>query len=480
MTKFSDLGLNPLLMKAIAEEGYETPTPIQAQAIPLLLEDKDLLGIAQTGTGKTAAFALPTLDFMLEFPQKRRARSARVLVLAPTRELAGQIADSFRTYSRHMDCNVQTVFGGVNINAQRRALQGGADVLVATPGRLLDLVGQKAVSLQEVEVLILDEADQMLDMGFIPAIRQIMAKVNTERQTMLFSATMPKEIRRLADDFMNDPLEVSVSPVSKPIDTIDQRVMHLDGGAKRGVLVSLLREDDVGRAIVFTRTKRGADRVAQTVASAGFTADALHGNKSQGQRQRTLDAFRSGRLQVLIATDIAARGIDVDDISHVVNFDLPMVPEAYVHRIGRTARAGKSGQAISLCAHDERRLLRDIEKVTGKTLRVVQAPEAAEVIEQRPMRAAAPVARMPPARAPESDDAPRRPRRKPAGNGKPFGKPGGKFAGGKPKPRSADGTEQPRRQRSGGKPGGQKPQGGPRKNQDRDGLSRMLGGSNAA
>ena len=480
MTTFDELGLAEPILRAVTAEGYTQPTPIQAKGIPAVLTGRDLLGIAQTGTGKTAAFVLPILHRLAEEGKRPAEKTAHALIVVPTRELAEQIGDSIRSYSRHMRVTHAVVIGGANPRTQAAKLARGVDIIVATPGRLLDHMKARVVSLSQIRQVVMDEADQMLDMGFIPAIRQIMAKVNTERQTMLFSATMPKEIRRLADDFMNDPLEVSVSPVSKPIDTIDQRVMHLDGGAKRGVLVSLLREDDVGRAIVFTRTKRGADRVAQTVASAGFTADALHGNKSQGQRQRTLDAFRSGRLQVLIATDIAARGIDVDDISHVVNFDLPMVPEAYVHRIGRTARAGKSGQAISLCAHDERRLLRDIEKVTGKTLRVVQAPEAAEVIEQRPMRAAAPVARMPPARAPESDDAPRRPRRKPAGNGKPFGKPGGKFAGGKPKPRSADGTEQPRRQRSGGKPGGQKPQGGPRKNQDRDGLSRMLGGSNAA
>ena len=379
MTKFSDLGLNPLLMKAISEEGYETPTPIQAQAIPLLLEDKDLLGIAQTGTGKTAAFALPTLDFMLEFPQKRRARSARVLVLAPTRELAGQIADSFRTYSRHMDCNVQTVFGGVNINAQRRALQGGADVLVATPGRLLDLVGQKAVTLQDIEVLILDEADQMLDMGFIHDLKKIVAQVPKDRQTLLFSATMPKLISDLAQQFLDKPERVSVTPPSTTAERVDQGVYHVSNNDKLELLFDVLNNPEIDRALVFTRTKHGADKVVRKLLAKGLEAKAIHGNKSQPQRLKALDAFKNGTCKVLVATDIAARGIDIDGISHVVNFEVPNVPEQYVHRIGRTARAGRTGLAVSFVAEDERYYLRDIEKTIDMQVDVMKAPEGSKV-----------------------------------------------------------------------------------------------------
>ena len=379
MTKFSDLSLNPLLMKAISEEGYETPTPIQAQAIPLLLEDKDLLGIAQTGTGKTAAFALPTLDFLLEFPQKRRARSTRVLVLAPTRELAGQIADSFRTYSRHMDCNVQTVFGGVNINAQRRALQGGTDILVATPGRLLDLVGQKAVTLQDVEVLILDEADQMLDMGFIHDLKKIVAQVPKDRQTLLFSATMPKLISDLAQQFLDKPVRVSVTPPSTTAERVDQGVYHVSNNDKLELLFDVLNNPEIDRALVFTRTKHGADKVVRKMLAKGLEAKAIHGNKSQPQRLKALDAFKNGTCKILVATDIAARGIDIDGISHVVNFEVPNVPEQYVHRIGRTARAGRTGLAVSFVAEDERYFLRDIEKTIDMQVDVLKAPEGSKV-----------------------------------------------------------------------------------------------------
>jgi ATP-dependent RNA helicase RhlE len=374
MTKFSDLNLNPLLMRAIAEEGYDTPTPIQAQAIPLLMEDKDLLGIAQTGTGKTAAFALPTLDFLLEFPQKRRARSARVLVLAPTRELAGQIADSFRTYSRYMDCNVQTVFGGVNINAQRRSLQGGTDILVATPGRLLDLVGQKAVTLGDVEVLILDEADQMLDMGFIHDLKKIVVQVPKDRQTLLFSATMPKLISDLAQQFLDKPVRVSVTPPSTTAERVDQGLYHVSNNDKLELLFDVLNNPEIDRALVFTRTKHGADKVVRKLLAKGLSAGAIHGNKSQPQRQKALDAFKNGNCKVLVATDIAARGIDIDGISHVVNFEVPNVPEQYVHRIGRTARAGRTGLAVSFVAEDERYYLRDIEKTIGMEIDVLPKP----------------------------------------------------------------------------------------------------------
>ena len=379
MTKFSDLGLNPLLMKAITEAGYETPTPIQAQAIPLLLEDKDLLGIAQTGTGKTAAFALPTLDFLLEFPEKRRARSTRVLVLAPTRELAGQIAESFGTYSRHMDCKVQTVFGGVNINAQRRALQHGTDVLVATPGRLLDLVSQKALTLQDVDVLILDEADQMLDMGFIHDLKKIVAQVPKDRQTLLFSATMPKLISDLAQQFLDNPVRVSVTPPSTTAERVDQGLYHVSNNDKLELLFDVLNNPEIDRALVFTRTKHGADKVVRKLLAKGLDAKAIHGNKSQPQRLKALEAFRNGTCKVLVATDIAARGIDIDGISHVVNFEVPNVPEQYVHRIGRTARAGRTGLAVSFVAEDERYYLRDIEKTIGMEIDVLKAPEGSKV-----------------------------------------------------------------------------------------------------
>lgn len=476
MTTFNDLGLAEPILRAVSAEGYTSPTPIQAQGIPAVLSGRDLVGIAQTGTGKTAAFVLPLLHRLAAENRRPAEKTAHALILAPTRELAEQIGESIRSYSRHMHVTHAVVIGGANPRTQAAKLSRGVDIIVATPGRLLDHMQARVVSLSQVRQVVLDEADQMLDMGFIPAIRKIMAKVNPERQTLLFSATMPKEIRRLADDFMGEPLEVSVAPASKPIETIDQTVMHLDGGAKRGVLVSLLQQGDMDRTIVFTRTKRGADRVARTVAGAGIKADALHGNKSQNQRQRTLDAFRKGKLQVLIATDIAARGIDIDDISHVVNFDLPMVPEAYVHRIGRTARAGRSGQAISLCAHDERKLLRQIEKLTGKGLRAVDPPPPADVPEG-PVRghfAEAPVANGR-GDADEAARKPRRPRRKPAGAGKPFGKPSATADGARPrraKPEGGNGAAKPRA----GKPKSQ----GSRSPQNRDGLTRMLGGSKAA
>jgi len=379
MTKFSDLGLNPLLLKAIAETGYETPTPIQAQAIPLLLQDKDLLGIAQTGTGKTAAFALPTLDFLLEYPEKPRGRSARVLVLGPTRELVRQIAESFETYARHTGCTVQSVFGGVNINAQKRALHPGAHILVATPGRLLDLVNQKAVTLKDVEVLILDEADQMLDMGFIHDLKKIVAQVPKERQTLLFSATMPKSIADLAQQFLDKPVRVSVTPPATTAERVEQGVYHVSNGDKLDLLFDVLNAPDMDRTLVFTRTKHGADKVVRKLLAKGMDARAIHGNKSQPQRLKALEAFRTGACPVLVATDVAARGIDIDGISHVVNFEIPNVPEQYVHRIGRTARAGRTGTAVSFVAEDERYFLRDIEKTTGIEIEVLARPEGSKV-----------------------------------------------------------------------------------------------------
>ncbi len=368
MTKFTDLGLNEILLRALTQEGYETPTSIQAQAIPYLMQGRDLLGIAQTGTGKTAAFALPILERLLADRRKPAPFTARALILAPTRELAAQIADSFRAYGNLFRPSVGVIVGGVSHRPQIDMLARGLDILVATPGRLLDHIGSGRVKLATTEVLVLDEADHMLDLGFIVPIRQIVAKLPKARQTLLFSATMPKEISGLAQDMLKDPAQVSVTPVASTAERVDQHVFLIDSGAKRDFLVELMRGEKVERAIVFTRTKRGADRVAQHLESAGVGADAIHGNKSQSQRIRALDGFRRGRTRVLVATDIAARGIDVDGVSHVVNFELPEVPEAYVHRIGRTARAGASGCAISLCDNGERALLRDIEKLTRQSI----------------------------------------------------------------------------------------------------------------
>ncbi len=482
LTSFDQLGLAEPLLRAVTAEGYTQPTPIQIKGIPAVLTGSDLVGIAQTGTGKTAAFVLPMLHRLAEMEGRPAPKTCRALILAPTRELAVQIADNIRSYSRYMRCTHAVVIGGANPRPQALKLSGGVDIVIATPGRLLDHMSTGIIRLGETTQVVLDEADQMLDMGFIPAIRKIMAKVAKERQTMLFSATMPPAIRALANDFMTAPVEVSVSPTARPIESIAQQVMHMDGGAKRGVLVALVQRPEVDRAIVFTRTKRGADKVAQVLAGAGISVDALHGNKSQGQRQRTLDNFRRGRLTVLVATDIAARGIDVDDISHVINFELPHVPEAYVHRIGRTARAGKSGAAIALCAHDERRLLRDIERLTGKPLTVVDAPEGVHIATPVPLTtdsADRPAhSRRPAPSATDADGVskPKRSRRKPAGAK--FGP--NKFGDDKPKRSNDEGGDRPRRSRGGkGKPGAPKRDRGDGSS-DRQGLTRMLGGSKAA
>ena len=378
MTTFSDLGLHKLVLKAVSAEGYETPTPIQLQSIPELLKQRDLLGIAQTGTGKTAAFALPTLHHLRLLDKKRQPKTPYVLVLAPTRELAGQIAESFQTYSKYMDCVTQTVFGGVKINRQIRALEKGCHVLVATPGRLLDLMGQGAVHLRNLDVLILDEADQMLDMGFIHDLRKIMAQVPDERQTLLFSATMPKLIEDMAGQYLRDPVRVSVAPESTTAERVTQGVIHVSNTHKLALLGKLLDQPDVDRALVFTRTKHGADKVVRKLIAKNYPALAIHGNKSQSQRLKALDAFKSGSCRILIATDIAARGIDIDGISHVINFEMPNVPEQYVHRIGRTARAGKDGISISLVAEDELYYLREVEKITRVEVEVLPAPDGFE------------------------------------------------------------------------------------------------------
>jgi ATP-dependent RNA helicase RhlE len=364
LTKFTDLGLAEPLLKALAAEGYETPTPIQAQAIPYILQGRDLLGAAQTGTGKTAAFSLPMLHRLLGKPRQMPVRAVRALILSPTRELAAQIEASVRTYARFTSVKSTVVFGGVPVGKQIRALGEKIDILVATPGRLLDLVDQRAVSLREIEFLVLDEADQMLDLGFIHALRRIATLIPKERHTLLFSATMPKPIRDIASAYLTDPVEVAVAPVATTAEKIEQRVIFTEVHEKPALLARTLNVPELERAIVFTRTKHGADKVVRQLDQAGIGAAAIHGNKSQSQRERALGAFRDGSLRILVATDIAARGIDVDGISHVVNFDLPNVPETYVHRIGRTARAGATGIAIAFCTPEERGDLAAIEKLT--------------------------------------------------------------------------------------------------------------------
>jgi ATP-dependent RNA helicase RhlE len=375
LTKFSDFGLAEPIQKALAAEGYEAPTPIQAQAIPHLLAGRDLCGIAQTGTGKTAAFALPSLHNLAARGGATPRQGCRMLVLSPTRELASQIAESFRAYGRFMRMSVATVFGGVPINRQIRQLERGVDVLVATPGRLLDLVDQRALKLADVEIFVLDEADQMLDLGFIHSLKRIVPLLPRRRQSLFFSATMPKTIAELADRFLTDPVKVAVAPVATTAERVEQRVTFINQMEKQALLTLSLRDPSFERTLVFTRTKHGADRVVRHLVGAGIAADAIHGNKSQPQRERALAAFRAGKSRVLVATDIAARGIDVDGVTHVVNFELPNVPEQYVHRIGRTARAGAAGLAISFCADDERPYLRDIEKLTRQKVEVTPLPD---------------------------------------------------------------------------------------------------------
>ena len=364
LTSFQDFGLAEPIARALAEENYVTPTPIQAQTIPIALTGRDVVGIAQTGTGKTASFALPILHRLLENRVKPQPKTCRVLVLSPTRELSGQLLDSFNAYGRHLRLSSTLAIGGVPMGRQVRALMQGVDVLVATPGRLLDLVQSNGLKLSNVEFLVLDEADRMLDMGFINDIRKIVAKLPIKRQTLFFSATMPKDIAELADAMLRDPARVAVTPVSSTAERINQRIVQVDFSAKPAFLTKLLKDEPVNRALVFTRTKHGADKVVKSLEKAGIPASAIHGNKSQNHRERTLAQFRSGEIRTLVATDIAARGIDVDGISHVINFDLPNVPETYVHRIGRTARAGADGTAISLVAGgEELSYLRDIERL---------------------------------------------------------------------------------------------------------------------
>lgn len=378
---FESLGLNGPILNTLAQEGYEQPTPIQAQAIPQILTGRDVVGIAQTGTGKTAAFTLPLLQRLMANKIPTKANSVRVLVLSPTRELASQIEKAVRTYGAKLPLKSATVMGGVSMRPQRQKLAQGVDILVATPGRLLDLIDQKALDLKRVETLVLDEADQMLDIGFLPAIRKVIAMVPKERQMLLFSATMPKEIRQLTKQHLKDPAEISVTPVSTTAERIDQSVMHVQQPSKMFVTSKLLKDRLGEQTIVFTRTKRGADKVAKRLISDGIDAAAIHGNKSQNQREKALAAFRKGTLPVLIATDIAARGIDVPGVNLVINFDLPEVAEVYVHRIGRTARAGASGHAIALCSPEERKLLRAVEKLIRRDIPMISAPEGVAAVD---------------------------------------------------------------------------------------------------
>ena len=405
MNQFSDLGLAGGLLAALRTEGYARPTPIQAKAIPSILAGRDLLGVAQTGTGKTAAFALPILHRLARERRRAGGRACRVLVLSPTRELAQQIAESFRTYGGRIGVSVAVFVGGVKYAGQMRAIAGGVDVLVSTPGRLIDHLGQGAARLDETEVLVLDEADQMLDLGFLEPIRKIVRKLPRDRQNLFFSATMPRQIGELADELLHDPVKVAVAPAATTVELVDQRVILVEGAGKRALLAKILRDDSFRRTLVFTRTKHGADRVVRQLGEAGIAAAAIHGNKGQGQRERALAAFRSGATRVLVATDIAARGIDVDDVTHVINFDLPNVPESYVHRIGRTARAGAAGVAISFCDPEEHAYLRDIEKLIRRKLPVIDRSGGSRV-----RGAAAPA--WDPLGTPSREPARREPRRK--------------------------------------------------------------------
>jgi ATP-dependent RNA helicase RhlE len=368
---FDQFGLSPEILKAVKAEKYETPTPIQEKAIPHVMEGKDLLGCAQTGTGKTAAFALPILNRLAAEPLKSGRRNIRCLVLSPTRELASQIADSFSAYGKFTHLRNAVVFGGVSQRPQTDAIRKGVDILVATPGRLLDLIQQRFIVLDKIEVFVLDEADRMLDMGFINDIRRIIELIPKQRQTLMFSATMPYDIRRLADTILSSPVEVAVTPVAATADMIEQFVYYVEKSNKIDLLKELLHGDEIKNALVFSRTKHGADRIERSLQRAGIRVEAIHGDRSQNARERALAGFKKGITRVLVATDIAARGLDINELSHVINYDLPNEPESYVHRIGRTGRAGLTGVAFSFCAIEERPFLASVEKLIKKHLKVV-------------------------------------------------------------------------------------------------------------
>lgn len=370
---FKELHLIAPILKALETEGYTEPTPIQQQAIPYILRGKDLLGCAQTGTGKTAAFAIPILqNLMLQQKEDAYNHNIKVLILTPTRELAIQIDQSFGAYGKHTGLRHTVIFGGVSQFQQTNELRRGTDILIATPGRLLDLISQKFINLKSIKMFVLDEADRMLDMGFIHDVRKIIAMLPEKRQTLFFSATMPPEITRLSSSILTNPVKVEVTPVSSTAENVEQHIYLVEKNDKRQLLIHLLKDSKIHNALVFTRTKYGADKIAKELHRANIKADAIHGNKTQGARQRALNNFKEGKIRVLVATDIAARGIDVDDLSHVINFELPNIPETYVHRIGRTGRAGNSGSALSFCDMEERTYLRDIHKLIEKTIPVVE------------------------------------------------------------------------------------------------------------
>jgi ATP-dependent RNA helicase RhlE len=368
MTHFTSLSLIEPLIRALESEGYTKPTPIQEQSIPHLLAGRDLLGFAQTGTGKTAAFSLPILQHMTTLPKKRKPNEVRALILAPTRELAAQIADSFKIYGQHLPLTTLAIFGGVGRGKQIADLARGVDILVATPGRFLDLANEKHILLANLDFFVLDEADQMFDMGFIHDLRKIVKMIPAKRQTLLFSATMPTDIANLANTILSNPVKVEVTPIATTADKIDQRVIFVEQPNKNALLGQIMQDPAITRALVFSRTKHGANKITQKLAALHIKAEAIHGNKSQNARQKALEDFKTGAVRVLVATDIAARGIDVDNVSHVINFDLPNVPESYIHRIGRTARANTTGVSISFCSTSEKPFLRDIEKLIRKSL----------------------------------------------------------------------------------------------------------------
>jgi ATP-dependent RNA helicase RhlE len=429
---FEELGLAPHLLRALAAKNYTEPTPIQAAAIPHVLAGRDVLGIAQTGTGKTAAFSLPILHLLSKDRAEGARKGIRALVLAPTRELASQIAASFAAYGRHARQRSAVVFGGVSQKPQEKALRSGVEIVVATPGRLLDLVNQRIVDLSTIEIFVLDEADRMLDMGFLPDLRRIMSHLPKQRQTMLFSATMPVEIAQLAGSLLKHPARVEIAPVRETSDLVEHSVYFVSQQMKAPLLTHILKAAEVDRALVFTRTKHGADRVAKQLNRAKIACEAIHGNKSQNNRQRVLASFQQKNIRVLVATDIAARGIDVKGISHVFNFDLPHEPETYVHRIGRTGRAGATGIAASFCSNDERKLLKQIERLTRRNITVQKHPEglhdfaathdAQPLKEERRPKHHGPKGGHPKSNGPKHDKRRR------------FGKPGGKRRDGHPVP----------------------------------------------
>jgi ATP-dependent RNA helicase RhlE len=368
---FENLKLIEPLLKALKTEGYTTPTPIQAQAIPIILQQHDLLGCAQTGTGKTAAFALPILQLLYQDRMAHKEqKTIKALILTPTRELAIQIAESFTAYGKHTGLKNLVIFGGVSQNPQVDALRRGVDILIATPGRLLDLMNQRYVHLEHIKMLVLDEADRMLDMGFVHDVKKIISKVPAKRQTLFFSATMPNEIQQLANTILTNPEKVEVTPVSSTADTIQQSLFYVDKSDKKSLLIHILKDKNIKTALVFTRTKHGADKVVKDLVRVGITAEAIHGNKSQNARQRALTNFKNRTTRVLIATDIAARGIDIDELTHVINYEIPNIPETYVHRIGRTGRAGANGIALSFCDEEEIEFLKDIHKLIAKEIPV--------------------------------------------------------------------------------------------------------------